>query len=393
MSYQFPPEKPKYPPPPPGSVRVGVFALATFMLLFGVLIGAIASFLSVPTLFNWDATQAALSTRQSLLEGERAALSTAQAQYNEQQFALEAMRTRLAQDTQATALAQDNLRALLQQTATQSMQNVLATQTAAVVSNQQQQTQVALDYASTQAALQQNATQVELNFRATQAALGAGSANSTPAPRMASATPTPSPTPTVLSMATVAPLPFDPLTPAAPARIVLNMSEGVPSALQASLDGNTAGWERRNNGLSATRDEAWLITRAVFDGDLAFGMAFVPAITPNAGYDLLLNVGGRDALLVRLSVQNLTANALNVYRVNSTPPFSVAGLTPIASSTLNLPLGAYSTLNALLQGGQLTITGNERVLLAGVDVSFFTTGAIGVQLPKDATLLEFALTP
>jgi len=384
--------------------------------MFGMVVGGVAVFISAPSIFNTRATQAYYETQAAELEARGQALSATEVELQNALSQYTGFATQSALDLRLTSISQQNDGQLLQQTATQSAQNIIGTQNALVANNRQQQTQVALDYDSTQAALQQNATQVELNFRATRAALGAPNSQnsqSTAVPNVVTATVSPSltprpsttpqpmltpqPTSTVAqaqSLATIQPLPFDPLTPTPnTSQLVLSLADGIPNALQASLDGGTAGWERRNNGLSVTQNSAWLITRTLFSDNIMFGVSFQPSITAAADYDLLLNVGGTNALLVRLKTQNLRATQISVYKTNGLPPFNIVGVRPLQEADVELSLGANTSLTALVQDGKLTVLSGERILIDGVDVSFFTTGAIGVQLPRDATLLEFSITP
>lgn len=401
------PEKPKQ--RRQGGVPLSTFVLLFFMVMLGILIGGSAMLLSAPTLYNFAATQMSFGTRAAALEltgqalaatevellsmGSRAdALATSQAQ------ALLATQAAQAASIQLTNNALTNAQQLLAQTATQSQVNVYATTTANAILGERQMTQVALDYSATQAQLNQNATQVELNYQATRATLnvtpqvGAQGAPSVALPTGSSAPQRSTAGPALTAQPTLAAtyLPFD--NTATPGPALVAFADTFDAALRPDfwLISDAQEWLAGNGAVTASRDNAWLLTRRSFGGDYAFSFTFTPALLNDATYYVLLNISNGDGVFVRLNALSLSVVNVAVYRFNGGLPITGVGEL-LAERPAKIDLLGNSVAEFVWQGSTLSVTINGVPALPPTEVNAPPRGTAGLQLPAGTVLAEVTI--
>jgi hypothetical protein len=391
------PQKPKNNARPANSISLGTFFLACLMVLVGMVIGGSTMLLAAPTIFNMPATQSALGTQRAQLESQAQNLAATAVELQNiannndllaTNVALQLEATRNSQEANValTTVALSNEQTLLLQTATQSQNNVLATQTALAVLDANQRTQVALDYSATQVALNANATQVELAYQATRSAL-----NGTPVgaqSQLVQATNTPITPMPITPLATSTTLPSATRTPDAPI-FEEEFSNGISSDVWFVSD--TQAWSNTAVGLKAQTADAWLVSKASLNGDYTLSLVFTPAVVTNATYDILLNTSNGEGLLVRLTVNTLQITKIGLYRFDGGLPIQRLGET-FLEQAVSAQVGSNATLTLNLRDKKLQILLNNAELLPSTAVTIPTSGAIGVQLPKDATITRITVS-
>jgi uncharacterized membrane-anchored protein YhcB (DUF1043 family) len=392
------PQKPKNNLRPANSISLGTFFLACLMVLVGIIIGGSTMLLAAPTIFNMPATQAALGTQRAQLESQAQNLVATEVELHNIANNNELLATKVALQLEATRSSQQanvalttvalaNEQTLLLQTATQSQNNVLATQTALAVLDANQRTQVALDYSATQVALNFNATQVELAYQATRSAL-----NGTPVgaqSQLVQATNTPITPMPITPLATTTPVALAPTRPADAPLLADEFSNGVSPDVWFVSD--TQAWQSTAVGLKAQTADAWLVSKASLNGDYVLTLVFTPAIVTNATYDILLNTSNGDGLLVRLTVNTLQISKIGLYRFDGGLPIQRLGET-FLEQAVSARVGSNATLTLNLRDKKLQILLNNAELLPSTAVTIPTSGAIGVQLPKDATITRITVS-
>ncbi|MGJ3240931.1 MAG: hypothetical protein ACFE0Q_19640 [Anaerolineae bacterium] len=333
------------------------------MLALGGAVGLLGAIFIGPQLLGFDLTATALVEREIVLASTQVDLDVREQNADSQE-------TAFALDVQATQALLNNEAQLLAQTATQSAQNSAATITAAVVENVQRQTQVANDFTSTQAALNANATRVDLDFRNTQTALGIESAQITPSASDANA----------------------------PTRYTLNLSE-FDVAQDDWQVSDTDDWQSGTEGLTALNAGAWLIEASprilnTYDFDnYALTVDLRPATVIEADYWVMLALDDRAGLAVHLHTDVLRLTEVGVYRFNRDQldqGLNRDALTVISRQAADIALDSRMSITVIVLDDELVLTIDEQTLL-NVDEIEAPAGAIGVQLPAQALLLNIGV--
>jgi len=338
--------------------------LALVMLGLGAGMGLLGAIFVGPELLGFDLTATALMDRELALAATDVDLDV-----REQNAISEA--TGFALDVQATQAILGNEEDLLAQTATQSAQNIIATNTASAVQNAQRQTQVANDFAATQSALNANATQIEIDFRNTQAALGVGNAQSD-------------------NNVVSTPLP----------RYTFDMTEFdfSNSLWQLSAPDD---WDNNQNGLLAVSDGAWLreseariLSNYGFDIAYTIEVTLTPATVTEEDYWVLFDIGEETGLAAYFHSETLSVREVGLYSFDVSlldDSLTIdSPLTVIQRNAANVALSGQTQLAVTIAGQTVSFSVNEEVVFTADGITI-ETGAIGVQLPAQSTLLSIGV--
>lgn len=339
------------------------FLLGFLMLGLGVAMGLLAAIFVGPALLGFDVTATALMEQEIALVATQVELDV------QAQDAL-VRATGFALDVQATQAIINNNADLLDQTATQSAQYIVATHTASAIQNSQRITQVANDFIATQAALNANATQVDIDFRNTQAALGIGSAQSDSNPR---ATPLPG-------------YHFD----------MTNFD--FDSAIWQLSD--ELAWQASNIGILANSESAWIresdtriLSSNGFEDTYTIEALISPATVVDADYWILFSMTEESGLAAYFHANTLTVNQLGLYRFDLSQlddSLDIDNLTLIQDNTADVSLTGQTQFSVRIEGEIITLFIGDEAVLEVNDVPV-ESGAIGVQLPAQSTLLSIAV--
>lgn len=355
--------------------------LGGLMLAMGVIVGLAASMFVIPSLLGFDSTSTALADREILLAATDADLN------QRDRDALE-RETQFALDAQATGLDLSNAESLLNQTATQSANNIVATATADAAENARQRTQIALDFVATQAELQRNATQVQLDFQNTQAALGVGEFDSQSVSTIA-VTPTATPLPPTPTSTVMLPPPSDTPAPTAIAiHIETDLTTGIDSLYWLASDDS---WEQNERGIQAERNNAVLWSRAAtWHENFTLAVDIAPAIVLESTYTLLLNIANEDVIAVRIEVNGLAANRVQIVQsqvgFDADTPFDIGLGMVIAESTVDELLTSETRFAVTIETRAVTVYLNDFEILTADLPDDLALGQVGVVLPQGSIL-------
>lgn len=338
--------------------------LALLMLGAGVVVGLAGAVLFAPELLGFDLTATALMDRELAL-----AATDVDLDIREQDAISQA--TSFALDVLSTQAVLGNEENLLAQTATQSAQNIIATNTASAVQNVQRQTQVANDFAATQSALNANATQVDIDFRNTQAALGVGNAQSD---NNIAATPL--------------------------SRYTFDMREFDFSSSLWQLS-NSSDWQSSDNGLLAVSDAVWLreaeahiLSNYDFQNTYTIETRLIPATVNQADYWVLFAIGENDGLAAYFHSETLAVREVGLYRFDLSlldESLTIdSPLTVIQRNAANVALNGQTQLAVTIAGENIAFLVNEETVFTADGITV-ESGAIGVQLPAQSTLLSIGV--
>jgi len=411
-----PPQLPETPPKrknrSPLRVIVNAWGclLSIIMLGIGAALGLVGATFFAPQILGFDATATALAD-------DAIILASTQAEINFRASEAAGDATEFARDSDATIAALGNEEILIGQTATQSQRYIIATETAVAAENSRQLTQIALDYQATQVQLQENATAAEIDFRNTQAALGVGSSQRESQDEVDSAENTSVESQALAAQSVEEPTPADlpPTAQSAPTEVptgVLLPASDTPSPTPESLDLRTdfstgwdtqywrsadyAAWEQTEQGAIAEDNGNWLLSAQSVQMPYEAEIAFQPAPVLDSAYDLLLNIGDDEGVALRMVTEGLTISQVEIYRFDvdllDDGALREQDMVLLQRNIVSLPLTQETVIRVTVEDEQLTITLNGDTLLSVTDLNLAETGAVGVALPAEATLLHIAIT-
>lgn len=346
------------------------FLLGFLMLGLGVAMGLLAAIFVGPQLLGFDVTATALMEREIVLVATQVELDT------QAQDAL-ARATGFALDIQATQAILNNNADLLDQTATQSAQHIIATNTASAVQNVQHRTQVANDFVATQAALNANATQVDIDFRNTQTALGIENSDSQ--------------------------ISLEEVQAAATAlgTYIFDMSEVELDSNKWQIP-NESDWQVGNTGRIAINDGAILIGNILpnyfwfygSEDDYTIEATIIPATVVDADYWILFSMTEESGLAAYFHADTLNITEVGLYRFELSQLdglLTVDELSGVQDDADAVSLSGQTQLSVTVEGEIVTLSIGDEVLLQSSNVPV-ESGAIGVQLPAQSTLLSIEVS-
>ncbi len=165
---------------------------------------------------------------------------------------------------------------------------------------------------------------------------------------------------------------------------------------------NRDAWDNTTSGIIALSDGARLIEQSPrilsnngFDTVYTITADIRPATALNTDYWLLFSIGDETAYAAYFQAETLAVNQVALYRfdaelLSNSAPLSPDSMTIIQRTAANSPLTSQTQLSVQVDADSVSILINDDIILEATNLSL-ETGAIGVQLPAQASLSSISV--